>query len=300
MTQGCALSQSLGAEAWLGHLPDLDVGEADSYLLLDQYPPCGPGARADPQLLMMPNLIVGPRDGEADCDNGGGSGFGSGSQSGSPAAQQARKLQGGTNRGRQPSRTTSLAQREAHKRYREKKKQSVSEENSVSCKSLHGSVPKFAAVAFLSTCTPRVEHSFHTQHPVHVLQLVPRQSTAQCYAGCLLPLTAMRRHCRCCCCHLPRQIAAMEAAVQAKRSQLEQLQAENDQLRSKARVLETAERCSVEIHELMKLLDGLQVGWRLAAAVCSQGGGAVPEPEVVQQETVAAQLCACCTQKSLY
>jgi hypothetical protein len=60
----------------------------------------------------------------------------------------------------------------------------------------------------------------------------------------------------------------MEAAVQAKRSQLEQLQAENDQLRSKARVLETAERCSVEIHELMKLLDGLQVGGLQALWCC--------------------------------
>lgn len=57
------------------------------------------------------------------------------------------------------------------------------------------------------------------------------------------------------------QIAAMEVAVQTKRYELEQLLAENEQLKSRARVLETAERCSVEIHELMKLLDGLQVGW---------------------------------------
>jgi hypothetical protein len=111
----------LADTAWLGQaLPDFDVGEADAYLLLDQYPPRGPRALSDPQLLMVPNLIVGPRDGEADCGNGGGSGCGSGFQSGSPAAQQARKLQGSSKR------TTSVAQREAHKRYREKKKQSVS------------------------------------------------------------------------------------------------------------------------------------------------------------------------------
>lgn len=54
----------------------------------------------------------------------------------------------------------------------------------------------------------------------------------------------------------------MEAEVQTKRDELLQLQAENEALKSKARVLETAERCSVEIHELMQLLDILQVRWR--------------------------------------
>jgi len=48
--------------------------------------------------------------------------------------------------------------------------------------------------------------------------------------------------------------------VQAKQQELIQLQAENEKLKSRARVLETAERCSSEIHELMQLLDGLQVG----------------------------------------
>jgi hypothetical protein len=59
----------------------------------------------------------------------------------------------------------------------------------------------------------------------------------------------------------------MEVAVQAKQYEVEQLQAENEQLKSRARVLETAERCSVEIHELMKLLDGLQVGQWCCAVV---------------------------------
>lgn len=191
MTQGKTLRESgahFGPDGLLfGHcLPDLDVGEADAYLLLDQYPPRGPGAHADPQLLLVPNLIVGPRDGGADCDNGGGSG--SGSQSGSPAAQQARKLQG--TKGRQPAgRTTSLAQREAHKRYREKKKQSVSEENSVSCKqSLYGSGPKFA-LALLSTCGGFGAHSTHSTLFTLCCSWVPLQSTEQCYAGCMLPLT---------------------------------------------------------------------------------------------------------------
>lgn len=68
----------------------------------------------------------------------------------------------------------------------------------------------------------------------------------------------------------------MEAAVEAKRYELEQLQAENEQLKSKARVLETAERCSVEIHELMKLLDGLQVSFSAQSTrlstLCSGAG----------------------------
>jgi hypothetical protein len=54
----------------------------------------------------------------------------------------------------------------------------------------------------------------------------------------------------------------MEQDVAAKRDQLEALQAENARLKSKTRVLETAERCSVEIHELMQLLNGLQVSLR--------------------------------------
>lgn len=60
--------------------------------------------------------------------------------------------------------------------------------------------------------------------------------------------------------HPGLQIAAMESEVQAKQQELIQLQAENEKLKSRARVLEIAERCSSEIHELMQLLDGLQVG----------------------------------------
>jgi hypothetical protein len=51
----------------------------------------------------------------------------------------------------------------------------------------------------------------------------------------------------------------MELEVAAKQQELLALEAENAQLKSRARVLETAQRCSTEIHELMKLLDGLQV-----------------------------------------
>jgi hypothetical protein len=76
----------------------------------------------------------------------------------------------------------------------------------------------------------------------------------------------------CCCC---QQIAQMEQDVAAKRDQLEHLQAENARLKSRARVLETAERCSVEIHELMQLLNGLQVSLRFGAPLdCAQPVGA--------------------------
>eukprot|EP00878_Enallax_costatus_P013559 GHUV01014177.1.p1 GENE.GHUV01014177.1~~GHUV01014177.1.p1 ORF type:complete len:532 (+),score=194.44 GHUV01014177.1:331-1926(+) len=56
---------------------------------------------------------------------------------------------------------------------------------------------------------------------------------------------------------LSLQISAMEQTVHEMLQQLKDLETENQQLKSKCRVLETSVNCSTQIHGMMKLLDGL-------------------------------------------
>jgi hypothetical protein len=76
----------------------------------------------------------------------------------------------------------------------------------------------------------------------------------------------------------------MEADVAAKQQELLALQQQNVSLRSRTRVLETAQRCSTEIHELMQVLDSLQVrcalrlvrvAWHVCVCVFGEGGAHV-------------------------
>lgn len=55
------------------------------------------------------------------------------------------------------------------------------------------------------------------------------------------------------------QISAMEQTVHEMLEQLKDLEDENQQLKSKCRVLETSVNCSTQIHGMMKLLDGLSL-----------------------------------------
>jgi hypothetical protein len=148
---------------------------------------------------------------------------------------------------------TSLAQREAHKRYRERKKQSVSV--GIARSTIDHPC---CCLLLLSKAAALVPHAQLRCSIAATAQLQPQDCVT---AQCLTHTHTYIRHCP-----ALLQIAAMEAAVELKRTELQQLQAENEQLKSRARVLQTAERCSVEIHELMLLLDGLQV--RLTPQAC--------------------------------